>query len=140
MDNFTKRPKNRKTRFFVIPDVSATGIKSATLRLGTAHDKALSLKLDQTSSSASGLSTSINRKDYIIDLNSIVLKSEAEIGGIKRARMLFDPLAQSNPKYAPGWVAAARVEEHAGRIRFTWAVEFIPRSVEMWLALSQLDT
>lgn len=35
---------------------------------------------------------------------------------IKRARMLFDSLVKSNPKHAPGWIAAACVEEHAGRM------------------------
>jgi pre-mRNA-processing factor 6 len=30
--------------------------------------------------------------------------------------MLFDSLVKSNPKHAPGWIAAARLEEHAGRM------------------------
>ncbi|KAF8876393.1 hypothetical protein BD779DRAFT_1475648 [Infundibulicybe gibba] len=30
--------------------------------------------------------------------------------------MLFDSLVKSNPKHAPGWIAAACLEEHAGRM------------------------
>ena len=63
----------------------------------------------------SGLQTSIDPKGYLTSLDSVVLKTDAEIGDIKRARMLFDSLVKSNPKHAPGWIAAARLEEHAGR-------------------------
>jgi len=33
-----------------------------------------------------------------MSLNSVIIKSDAEIGDIKRARMLFDSLVKSNPK------------------------------------------
>ena len=51
-----------------------------------------------------------------MNLNSVVLKSEAKVGDIKRARMLFYSLVKSNLKHSPGWIAAACVEEHAGRM------------------------
>ncbi|KAM6499032.1 PRP1 splicing factor, N-terminal domain containing protein [Amanita muscaria] len=113
------------------------------VELGNARDKVLSLKLDQASSSASGFSTSINPKDYLTDLNSVVLKSEAEIGDIKRARMLFDSLTKSNPKHAPGWIAAARVEEHAGRMvaarkLIMKGCEECPRNEDVWLEAARL--
>ena len=106
MGNLTKRSKTRETRLFVIPngvivgdrdkigsethlssnqqlDGTATTVGETTtdfVELGSARDKVLSLKLDQASSSASGLSTSINPKDYLTNLNSVVLKSKAKIG------------------------------------------------------------
>lgn len=69
-------------------------------------------------SSQSGTSTSIDPKGYLTSLSSLqtTLKTDAEIGDIKKARMLFDSLVKSNPKHAPGWIAAACVEEHAGRM------------------------
>ncbi|THU95271.1 hypothetical protein K435DRAFT_859730 [Dendrothele bispora CBS 962.96] len=81
------------------------------------RDKVLSIKLDQISgtSTSSGSSTSIDPKGYLTSLDSAILKSDAEISDIKRARMLFDSLVKSNPKQAPRWIAAARLEEHAGR-------------------------
>ena len=45
-----------------------------------------------------------------------MLKTDGGIGDIKRARMLFNSLVKSNPKHAPGWIAAARLEEYAGRM------------------------
>ncbi|KAJ2988641.1 hypothetical protein NUW54_g9053 [Trametes sanguinea] len=85
--------------------------------MSQARDKILSLKLDQASGTATstGLQTAIDPKGYLTSLDSVVIKSDAEIGDIKRARMLFDSLVKSNPKHAPGWIAAARLEEHAAQ-------------------------
>ncbi|KAH6907027.1 pre-mRNA splicing factor prp1 [Coprinopsis sp. MPI-PUGE-AT-0042] len=99
-----------------------SGTLTNFVEIGQARDKILSLKLDQLSSSAatpvSGLSSSIDPKGYLTSLDTLssTHKSSAEIGDIKRARMLFDSLVKSNPKHAPGWIAAARLEEHAGRL------------------------
>ncbi|KAF8639331.1 hypothetical protein AX17_001579 [Amanita inopinata Kibby_2008] len=169
--NLTKRRKVRETRYFVVPDSVTVGDRNKIgyeshlssdqqqdgiastvgetttdfVELGNARDKVLSLKLDQVSSSASGLSTSINPKDYLTDLNSVILKSEAEIGDIKRARMLFDSLTKSNPKHAPGWIAAARVEEHAGRMVAARKLvmkgcEECPKSEDVWLEAARLHS
>ncbi|KIJ43896.1 hypothetical protein M422DRAFT_75492 [Sphaerobolus stellatus SS14] len=115
------------------------------VEMGHARDKVLSLKLDQLSgtSSISGSASSIDPKGYLTDLNSVILKSEAEIGDIKRARMLFDSLVKSNPKHAPGWIAAACVEEHAGRMvaarkLIKAGCEHCPKSEDVWLEAARL--
>jgi len=56
----------------------------------------------------------VDPKGYLTDLNSIKVASEAEIGDIKKARTLLKSVIGTNPKHAPGWVAAARLEEVAG--------------------------
>jgi pre-mRNA-processing factor 6 len=66
--------------------------------------------------STSGSATSIGPKGYLTSLDSQVIKTEAEIGDIRSARMLFDSLIKFNPKHASGWIAAAVLEEHAGRM------------------------
>ena len=129
--------------------------------MGQARDKILSLKLDQvcaTSSSqvrtlthlqvsgtstSSGLATSVDPKGYLTSLDSVVLKTDAEIGDIKRARMLFDSLVKSNPKHAPGWIAAACLEEHAGRMvaarkLIKAGCEQCPKSEDVWLEAARL--
>ncbi|KAF5317686.1 hypothetical protein D9619_012531 [Psilocybe cf. subviscida] len=99
------------------------GALSNFVEIGQARDKILSLKLDQLGTTTSldptsGSSSSIDPKGYLTSLDSYSssLKSSAEIGDIKRARMLFDSLVKSNPKHSPGWIAAARLEEHAGKM------------------------
>ena len=62
---------------------------------------------------------------------------------IKRARMLFDSLVKSNPKHAPGWIAAACVEEHAGRMVAARKIikmgcEKCPKSEDIWLEAARL--
>jgi pre-mRNA-processing factor 6 len=94
-------------------------------------------------STSSGTSTSVDPKGYLTSLDSVVLKSDAEIGDIKRARMLFESLTKSNPKHAPGWIAAAALEEHAGRMvqarkLIKQGCEECPKSEDVWLEAARL--
>ncbi|KAJ3553871.1 hypothetical protein NM688_g3392 [Phlebia brevispora] len=171
--NLTRKKRKKDERSFVVPDSvlvgdrsrgeyenaldaqqQATGgfetpAESGTLtnfvEMGQARDKILSLKLDQVSgtSTASGLATSVDPKGYLTSLDSVVLKTDAEIGDIKRARMLFDSLVKSNPKHAPGWIAAACLEEHAGRMvaarkLIKQGCEQCPKSEDVWLEAARL--
>ncbi|KAI0260679.1 PRP1 splicing factor, N-terminal-domain-containing protein [Gloeopeniophorella convolvens] len=170
--NLTRKKRRRDERMFAVPDSIIVGDRakgelensldaqqqhggfetpadSGTLtnfvEIGQARDKILSLKLDQVSgtSTTSGLSTSIDPKGYLTSLDSQVIKSEAEIGDIKRARMLFDSLIKSNPKHAPGWIAAAALEEHAGRMvaarkLIKQGCEQCQKSEDIWLEAARL--
>lgn len=123
-----------------------SGTLTNFVEIGQARDKILSLKLDQasgTSTSLSGSATSIDPKGYLTSLDSVILKTDAEIGDIKRARMLFDSLVKSNPKHAPGWIAAARLEEHAGRMvaarkLIKAGCEQCSKSEDVWLEAARL--
>ncbi|EPQ56815.1 hypothetical protein GLOTRDRAFT_115025 [Gloeophyllum trabeum ATCC 11539] len=122
-----------------------SGTMTNFVEIGQARDKILSLKLDQISgtSSISGSATSVDPKGYLTSLESVVLKSDAEIGDIKRARQLFDSLVKSNPKHAPGWIAAACLEEHAGRMvaarkLIKQGCEHCPKSEDVWLEAARL--
>ncbi|KAL6303914.1 PRP1 splicing factor, N-terminal-domain-containing protein [Sparassis latifolia] len=171
--NLTRKKRKRDERSFVVPDSVIVGDRSKAeyensldarqqstggfetpadsgtltnfVEMGQARDKILSLKLDQVSgnSTTSGLSTSIDPKGYLTSLDSVVLKTDAEIGDIKRARMLFDSLVKSNPKHAPGWIAAACLEEHAGRMvaarkLIKAGCEQCPKSEDVWLEAARL--
>ncbi|KAH7885649.1 PRP1 splicing factor, N-terminal-domain-containing protein [Phlebopus sp. FC_14] len=171
--NLTRKKRRKDERSFVVPDSIIVGDRAQTeyessldanqqrnggletpadsgtmtnfIEIGQARDKILSLKLDQISgtSTTSGSATSVDPKGYLTSLNSVVLKSEAEIGDIKRARMLFDSLVKSNPKHAPGWIAAACLEEHAGRMvaarkLIKAGCEQCPKSEDVWLEAARL--
>ncbi len=45
---------------------------------------------------------------YLTDLKSIKISTDAEVADIKKARHLLKSIVQSNPRHAPGWIAAAR--------------------------------
>ncbi|TFK38187.1 PRP1 splicing factor, N-terminal-domain-containing protein [Crucibulum laeve] len=170
--NLTRKKRRREERTYVVPDSVLVGDRgkneyenslddrqqqnggfetpadSGTLtnfvEIGQARDKILSLKLDQISGTAtSGTSTSVDPKGYLTSLDSVIIKSDAEIGDIKRARMLFDSLVKSNPKHAPGWIAAACLEEHAGRMVAARKIikagcEQCQKSEDIWLEAARL--
>ncbi|KAK0440011.1 PRP1 splicing factor, N-terminal-domain-containing protein [Desarmillaria tabescens] len=170
--NLTRKKRKTEGRTYVVPDSilvgdrerggignvvqdgqetpANTGTLTNFVEIGQARDKILSLKLDQisgtaTSLGASGTSTSIDPKGYLTSLDSVQIKSSAEIGDIKRARMLFDSLVKSNPKHAPGWIAAACLEEHAGRMvaarkLIREGCERCPVSEDVWLEAARLHS
>ncbi|KAL2915099.1 U4/U6 x U5 tri-snRNP complex subunit Prp1 [Polyrhizophydium stewartii] len=112
-------------------------------QFGQARDKVLGLKLDQISDSVSG-QTTIDPKGYLTDLSSVVIKSDAEISDIKKARMLLRSVTQTNPKHAPGWIAAARLEEVAGKLSAAREViaegcQQCPKSEDVWLESARLN-
>ncbi|KAM0751780.1 hypothetical protein T439DRAFT_324971 [Meredithblackwellia eburnea MCA 4105] len=114
--------------------------------LGQARGAMLKIKLEQMegTDSVSGSST-IDPKGYLTGLQSQVLQSSAEIGDIKRARALLQSLIKTNPKHAPGWVAAAWLENVAGksvqaRKIIAEGCEHCSKNEDVWIAASELNT
>ncbi|KAI8064800.1 PRP1 splicing factor, N-terminal-domain-containing protein [Gilbertella persicaria] len=112
--------------------------------IGQARDKVLGLKLDQVSSDSASGKTTIDPKGYLTDLQSVVVKSDAEIGDIKKARLLLNSVITTNPKHAPGWIAAARLEEVAGRPIHARNIiakgcEQCPKNEDVWLESARLN-
>ena len=68
------------------------------------------LKLDTMADSVSG-QTVVDPKGYLTDLKSMKITSDAEISDIQKARLLLRSVIQTNQRHAPGWIAAARLEE-----------------------------
>lgn len=112
-------------------------------QLGGARGTVLSLRLDRMSDSVSG-QTVVDPKGYLTDLNSIKVNSESEISDIKRARLLLKSVITTNPKHAPGWVAAARLEETAGKLvqarkLIAQGCEACPENESVWLEAARLQ-
>eukprot|EP00616_Rhizochromulina_sp_CCMP1243_P000449 CAMPEP_0118989306 /NCGR_PEP_ID=MMETSP1173-20130426/47770_1 /TAXON_ID=1034831 /ORGANISM="Rhizochromulina marina cf, Strain CCMP1243" /LENGTH=993 /DNA_ID=CAMNT_0006940291 /DNA_START=51 /DNA_END=3035 /DNA_ORIENTATION=- len=122
----------------------ASGTLTDSGALAQARGTVLSLKLDKMSDSVTG-QTVVDPKGYLTDLNSIKISSEAEVGDIKKARLLLKSVTTTNPKHAPGWIAAARVEVLAGKIVQARNVikqgcEICPESEDVWLEAARLQT
>ncbi|QIW96025.1 hypothetical protein AMS68_001543 [Peltaster fructicola] len=113
--------------------------------IGAARDKVLKVRLDQAAQSqggtdsTNGTSTSVDPKGYLTSLSLSEKKAgEVPIGDIKRARVLLESVIKTNPRHGPGWVAAARLEEFAGKIVAARNVikrgcEMCPKSEDVWL-------
>ena len=112
--------------------------------IGEARGAVLSVKLDQMSDSVEG-QTVVDPKGYLTDLNSIKVSTEAEIGDIKKARLLLKSVTSTNPGHGPGWIAAARLEEVAGKLVQARQVirdgcRACPTSEDVWLEAARLQT
>lgn len=162
-------PVSRSTTDFVSSTQSGLETPADALtdfaEIGQAREKMLSIKLEQQAGtdSVSG-STTIDPKGYLTGLESQVLKSSAEIGyvpsspspsasrtdlpafrsDIKRARALLQSLIKTNPKHAPGWVAAAWLENVAGksvqaRKIIAEGCQHCSKNEDVWIAASELN-
>lgn len=116
--------------------------------IGAARDKVLKSRLEQASRSgdaASGSSTSIDPQGYITSLNKMAMpESATQVGDINRVRELLQSVVKTNPNNALGWIAAARLEELAGKIgaarkTIDQGCERCPKSEDAWLENIRLN-
>ncbi|KAE9583311.1 Pre-mRNA-splicing factor prp1 [Colletotrichum fructicola] len=129
---------------------AADGTMTNFAKIGAARDKVLKSKLEQasldgTESSVGGSATSIDPKGYITSLQkSGLTEAQAQVGDINRVRELLTSVIKTNPNNAPGWIAAARLEELAGK---TVAARNViargctncPKSEDVWLENIRLN-
>ncbi|RKU45686.1 hypothetical protein DL546_006299 [Coniochaeta pulveracea] len=118
-------------------------------KIGAARDKVLQARLDQASQVSSGTSTvlgsasSIDAKGY---LTSLAKREGAEqsIGDIEKFRKMFKSAVDSNPTNASAWIAAARLEEYAGkqvaaRTLMADGCKHCPKSEDAWIENIRLN-
>lgn len=116
--------------------------------IGAARDKVLKSRLEQASRSGdatNGSSTSIDPQGYITSLNKMAMpESATQVGDINRVRELLQSVVKTNPNNALGWIAAARLEELAGkpgaaRKTIDKGCEQCPKSEDAWLENIRLN-
>lgn len=123
---------------------SGDGVVTDLKSIGEARGAALSVRLDQVSDSVTG-QTVVDPKGYLTDLNSVKVSSEAEVGDVKKARLLLKSVTQTNPEHGPGWIAAARLEEVAGKLGVARQIiregcAACPLSEDVWTEAARLQT
>lgn len=147
-----KKESTGYTPDFIIQDnanrvsnsVSGTSTVNIATGLSDARGTVLSLKLDKMSDSVSG-QTVVDPKGYLTDLSSIQITSNAGMGDINKARTLLQSVITINPRHAPGWIAAARVEREAGKLVqarkiLKQACDSCPESEDVWLEAAAYST
>lgn len=129
---------------------STDGTMTDFAKIGAARDKVLQAKLDRaqedTSSTItpSGTATRVDVSGYLTALNSSQLPGAPQAGDISRARELLSSVIKTNPNNGPGWIAAARVEELAGKLVSARNViangcKQCPKSEDVWLENIRLN-
>lgn len=112
----------------------AGGSTTDVRAISMAKDRILGLKLG----GASDHSNDVDAEGYVTSLNAMGGHSDAEMADIKKMRPFVESLIRSNPKSAPGWIAAVRLAEL--RKKPSQAVQLAaqgcsncPKSEDMWL-------
>ena len=109
--------------------------------IGAARDRVLQTRLDRAAKTdaGTGTATTIDPKGYLTSLDSKQFDpSTVQLGEIERVRTLLDSVIKTNPKHAPAWIAAARLEEFAGKIvaarkKMAQGCDMCPKSEDAWL-------
>ena len=77
--------------------------------VGEGRSSVLGLKLDAMGGSVAG-QTVVDPK-ALTGLSSVKVSSTSDIADVKKARLLLKSVIGTNPRHAPGWIAAARLED-----------------------------
>jgi len=124
---------------------SVSGVATVTNLndIGEAREAALGIKLDKASDSVSG-QTVVDPKGYLTSLSTLDVSKDADIGDIKKARLLLKSVTTTNPKDAPGWIAAARLEELDGKLQqarklVAQGLQHCQKSEDLWLEVARLQ-
>ncbi|MBE3044010.1 hypothetical protein IMZ48_15855, partial [Candidatus Bathyarchaeota archaeon] len=122
---------------------AADGTMTNFAKIGAARDKVLKVRLDQASQNGTetnaGTSTNIDPQGYITSLNRHALTEvQGQVGDINRVRELLQSVIRTNPNNPLGWIAAARLEELAGKIVTARKVisegcKNRPKSEDVWI-------
>ncbi|OQV00192.1 Tetratricopeptide repeat-containing protein [Cladophialophora immunda] len=115
--------------------------------IGAARDRVLQTRLDRAAKAdaGTGTATTIDPKGYLTSLETSEFDpSKVQLGEIQRVRTLLDSVIKTNPKHAPAWIAAARLEEYAGKIvaarkKMAQGCEMCPKSEDAWLENIRLN-
>ncbi|KAI9739030.1 MAG: hypothetical protein M1834_007242 [Cirrosporium novae-zelandiae] len=123
---------------------NADGTMTNFADIGAARNRVLQSRLDQQAQgsgtdSVIGSATNIDPKGYLTSLTKSEVKAgELPVGDVERVRGLLSSTTKTNPKHAPGWIAAARLEQVAGKIvaarkKIAQGCENCPYSEDAWL-------
>ena len=133
-------------------DAKSTTNGSATNfgAIGSARGNLLASRLAQAAKDAASTKVG-NDTSTVIDKNSMMtalgekehMEGMKNLYDIKRTRPLLESVTKANPKYAPGWISAARLEELAGNVvaarnKVLEGCQWCPKNEDIWLEAVRL--
>jgi pre-mRNA-processing factor 6 len=115
--------------------------------IGAARDRVLQTRLDRVAKqdAGTGSATTIDPKGYLTSLDTAEFDpSTVQLGEIQRVRELLKSVINTNQRHAPAWIAAARLERHAGKIvaarkLMAQGCKMCPKSEDAWLENIRLN-
>eukprot|EP00178_Gracilaria_changii_P027030 TRINITY_DN839_c0_g1_i1.p1 TRINITY_DN839_c0_g1~~TRINITY_DN839_c0_g1_i1.p1 ORF type:complete len:827 (+),score=191.96 TRINITY_DN839_c0_g1_i1:4033-6513(+) len=110
--------------------------------IGQGRASVLGQNLDRASNSVAENAT-VDADNYLSQLSGMKLSSDSALGDVKRARRLLECITETNPSHAPGWIAAARLEETLGEIsvacqRILEGCRRCPKEEDVWVEAARM--
>ena len=134
--------KARQETAYVATAADAGGAATDLTSITAGRTSVLEQTLDHAQNTLS-VNNSIDANGYLNELTGVNVSTESEIGDIKKARLLLKSIIRTNPSHAPGWIAAARLEETAGKL--STAQKLIlngcrkcPKDEDVWIEAARL--
>eukprot|EP00171_Calliarthron_tuberculosum_P014469 IDg14469t1 len=147
LDKYTPAPDSllEQARQETAVAAVAQGVAGAATDLsaiGTGRASVLGQKLD-SAGVAAGSRAPVDATGYLTEMAGMHISSASEVSDIKKARLLLGSVTSTNPRHAPGWIAAARLEEVAGKMSAARALaeegcRRCPREEDVWLEAARL--
>lgn len=120
------------------------GMPSTSLTdIGQAKKAVLAVSLDREENA--GISAGVDADNYLGQIgDSGPSMAAADIGEIKKARLLFKSVTRSDPTNPTGWIAASRLEEVAANPQEAKAIiarglSHCPTSEDLWMSATRLE-
>ncbi|KAH9260592.1 hypothetical protein BASA81_001059 [Batrachochytrium salamandrivorans] len=121
---------------------TTSGSRGDLTGLSQARDQMLRVNLDRAGDGIQG-QTNVDPRGFLTELSG-QLDQSSQLGDVKKARLLLKSVTATNPSHGPGWIAAARVEEFAGKLNearetMMRACLACPDQEDVWLEASRLE-
>lgn len=132
----------RQETAYVTSEPANFGTATDLASIGAGRVSVLGQKLDNAGN-LHAENAAVDADGYLNAMAGVRVSTQTEIGDIKKARLLLKSVTATNPNHAPGWIAAARLEETAGNL--TAARDLIlegcqkcPRHEDVWVEATRL--
>lgn len=132
----------RQENAYVAADVSGTTVQTDLAALGAGRISVLEHNLDLAGGTSASTQT-VEHDGYLSAMTGANISVDTDIGDVKKARLLLKSVTTANPTHAPGWIAAARLEEKVGKMSVARTLVLegcrkCPRDPEVWIEAARL--
>lgn len=132
----------RQENAHVAADLSGTAAQTDLAALGAGRTSVLEHNLDLAEGTSVNIQT-VDHDGYLSAMTGANISVDADIADVKKARLLLKSIITTNPTHAPGWIAAARLEEKVGKMSVARTLVLegtrkCPRDEEVWIEAARL--
>lgn len=126
-----------------VAEAATGGAATDLASIGVGRTSVLEQKLDMAGDATEG--GRLDAAGYLNEMADVKISSQSEIGDIKKARLLLKSVTSTNPNHAPGWIAAARLEENAGNLSAARQLilegcHLCPKQEDVWIEATRLHS